>query len=171
MAEKWFADIPPGPAFDRKLPLEPSQNKLEERLNLGNFPTDAIYLAFHTENRLHPDFYATDLLSDVLCNGPSSRLYRKLLKEKRLFAQIDCYITGTIDPGLLIIEGKPNDGISLKKAEEEIWQVLNALKANPISEPELQKWKNKVESTLVFSEMNILNKAINLGFFELLIQI
>ncbi len=168
LSEKWFGDIPPGPSFKRTLPPEPPQMKLEQRINHGQFPTDALYLAFHTESRLHPDFYATDLLSDILCNGSSSRLYRKLLKERGLFAQIDCYISGTIDPGLLIIEGKPNDNISLETAEIAIWEELDRLKSTPIATEELQKWKNKIESHLVFSELNILNKAINLAFFELL---
>ena len=168
LAEKWFGEIPGGPALHRTIPSEPVQEKLEQRINQGQFPTDALFLAFHTESRLHPDFYATDLLSDILCNGNSSRLFRKLLKENPLFAQIDCYISGTIDPGLLIIEGKPNEGVTLEEAEQAIWQELELLKANRIAEEELQKWKNKIESHLVFSELNILNKAINLAFFELL---
>ncbi len=168
LAEKWFGDIPSGAVPERRLPQEPPQRKLEQRINESNVPVDALYLAFHTVSRTHPDFYATDLLSDVLCNGRSSRLYRRLLKERELFAAIDCYISGSIDPGLLIIEGKPAEGVILETAEAAVWEELEALKAEPIPEVELEKWQNKVESMLAFSESNVLNKAINLAFFELL---
>jgi predicted Zn-dependent peptidase len=104
----------------------------------------------------------------VLCNGKSSRLYKKLFKEKELFSYIDCYVTGSVDPGLLIIEGRPADGISLDQAKAAIWKELELLKTDGINDHELRKWKNKVESTLAFSELSVLNKAINLAFFEML---
>ena len=168
LSEKWFGDIPAGKIPARRLPKEPSQKKLERRINQSNVPLDAIYLAFHTPGRNDKDFYAIDLISDILCNGPSSRLYSRLLRERGLFSQIDAYLTGSIDPGLLIIEGKPSEGVSLDKAAKAIWTEVNRLKDQVISERELQKWKNQVESTLVFSETNILNKAMNLAFFELM---
>lgn len=168
LVEKWFGDIPSGDPMERKLPQEPPQKRLERRINEANVPVDAIYLAFHMPARSHPDYYVADLISDVLSNGSSSRLYRRLLKEQELFSSIDCYVSGSIDPGLFIIEGKPADGVSLDQASAAIWKELQELKDSPIPEEELQKLKNKMESTLIFSELNILNKAINLSFFELL---
>lgn len=169
LAEKWFGDIPRGMVPERKLPPEPPQKQLERRISEStNVPTDALYLAFHVPDRLHPDYYAADLMSDILCNGPSSRLYRQLLKTEQLFASIDCYVTGSVDPGLLIIEGRPSENISLEAAEAAIWRVLEELKQDGVSERELQKIKNKAESNLTFSELNVLNKAINLAFYELL---
>jgi len=168
LSEKWFGDIPAGKTPERRLPQEPLQERLQKRINQANVPVDALYLAFHTVERLHEDYYVTDLLSDLLCNGQSSRLYRNLLKKRQLFSAIDCYITGNIDPGLLIIEGKPSDGVTLEEAEAAIWEEIEKVKAAPVAERELQKLKNKIESTLVFSESNILNKAINLAYFELL---
>lgn len=166
--EKWFGSIPKGNVPQRRLPKEPPQIKLARKIQQANVPVDALYLAFHCPSRTDDNFYATDLLTDVLSNGPSSRLYRRLLKEQNLFSSIDCYITGNIDPGLLIIEGKPAEGVSLEKAAEAIWKEIEILKSEPIPEKELQKLKNKIESALAFSEANVLNKAINLAFFELL---
>ena len=167
--KKWFGDIPPGPANTRNLPQEPPQKEMVRRtIESPKVPLDAIYLAFHTCARTNRDFHATDLLSDVLGNGPSSRLYRKLLKEEGLFSHIDCYISGNIEPGLLILEGKPSKGVSIEKAKAVLWQELQLLKKYPLPAKELQKLKNKSESALIFSEVNILNKAINLAFFELL---
>lgn len=169
LSQKWFGDIPPGEVPPRNFPQEPPQKRLEKRINqAGNIPTDALYLAFHVPGRLHPDYYAADLLSDVLCNGPSSRLYRRLLKQERLFSSIDCYLTGSIDPGLLIIEGRPSEGVSLETAEAAIWREIELLKEEGLTERELQKIKNKVEANLMFSELNVLNKAMNLAYYELL---
>ncbi len=168
LVEKWFGDIPSGNIPLRRLPAEPPQGELHQQTQAAKVPVDALYLTFHMGNRKDKDFYAVDLLSDVLGSGPSSRLFRRLLKEQRLFSSIDCYITASIDPGLLIIEGKPSDGITLEVAEVAIWKELEELKINQLSERELQKLKNKSEASLVFSEASVLNKAINLAFFELL---
>lgn len=168
MVNKWFADISPGPVIERILPPEPPQELLQKRILRAQAPTDAIYLAFHIPSRVDRDFYAVDLLSDVLGNGPSSRLYQRLLKERELFSSIDCYISGTIDPGLLIIEAKPVAGVSNQQARTAIWEELQLLKETGLGHRELEKVKNKVESTLIFSELNALNRAINLAFFEIL---
>lgn len=166
LSQKWFADIPRGTFKGKNIPQEPIQKKLEHKIHVADVPVDAIYLAFHVPGRRSSDYYTVDLISDVLGNGPSSRLYRKLLKEKRLFNTIDAYITGNVHPGLLIIEGKPAKGVSLEEGKEAIWLELEELKRTIIDESELLKYKNKVESALVFSEMSILNKAINLAFYE-----
>ncbi len=168
LTEKWFGDIPSGPVIERKLPAEPPQKALQKRVLSSSAPMDALYLAFHIPSRVDASFYGVDLLSDVLGNGPSSRLYQRLLKDREIFTSIDCYITSTIDPGLLIIEGKPNDGVSLEEARLAIWEELELLKTEGIPPRELTKLQNKVESTLVFSELNMLNRAINLAFFEIL---
>ena len=167
LAEKWFGDIPAGEVAKRRLPTEPTQMEYREKTVEAKVPVDAIYLVFHTCSRTHPDFYAVDLLSDVLASGASSRLYRRLLKEKKLFSHIDCYITASNDPGLLIVEGKPANGVSMEDAEKAVWEELEQLVASPISTAELEKIVNKSESSLVFSEVSVLNKAINLAFFEL----
>jgi predicted Zn-dependent peptidase len=168
LTEEWFGEIPSGTTPKRHLPQEPPQLEMHQRIQFSNVPVDAIYLAFHTPARDDVNFYKVDLLSDVLCNGGSSRLYRRLLRDQRLFTNIDAYITGNIDPGLLIIEGKPADGVTIEEAEAAIWKELEELKNDMIPETELQKLKNKIESTLVFSETNVLNKAMNLAFFELI---
>lgn len=166
LAEKWFGDIPACEIPSRSLDLEPEQAE-NRRLEIeADVPIDSIYMAFRMPDRLHPDYYTIDLISDILCSGNSSRLYRRLVREQELFSYIDCYITGTIDPGLLIVEGKPSSGVSLEDAEQAIWKQLNELKDELIAEKELQKIKNKVESNLIFAESSVLNKAINLAFFE-----
>jgi len=168
LVQKWFGEIPAGNIPERRLPTEPPQLRLEKKIQEASVPVDALYLAFHIPERLHPDYYAIDLLSDILCNGSSSRLYRRLLKEQHLFTSIDCYITGSIDPGLIVVEGKPSEGVTLEEAEKAIWEELRKIKEEQIEAEELEKVKNKIESTMVFAETNVLNKAMNLSFYELL---
>lgn len=168
LAQKWFADIPAGPSERQPLQTETPQSTAIRKEVRSNVPVPAIFLAFKTPARLESDFYAVDLLSDVLAQGHSSRLYRRLLKEKQLFSQIDAYITANIDPGLLVIEGRPADGVSIDNALAAVWEELNLLKNEAVDERELKKIQHRFESTIVFSETSILNKAQNLGFYEIL---
>lgn len=168
LAEKWFGSIASPAAPQRLLPVEPPQQKAEYREVRANVPVPAIYMAFRTPARLSPEFYAVDLLSDVLAHGHSSRLYRRLLKEKKLFSQIDAYVTAYLDPGLLVVEGRPAEGVSVEKAIEAVWEELNLLKNEVIETRELQKIQHRFESTVVFSETSVLNKAQNLGFYEII---
>ena len=167
LTEKWFGDIPAGNTPPRQLPVEPPQQQRQEKLVNSVVPMDALYLGFHSPGRMQDDYYVADILSDILCNGNSSRLHLRLHKEDRIFNQIDAFVTGNIDPGLLVIQGRPAEGIDLKTAEAAVWKELELLKNEKVTETELQKYKNKVESALIFSETNILNKAINLAYFEL----
>lgn len=168
LANKWFSDIPRSEISKRKLPKEPKQKALQRKITKNKVPIDALYMAFHMPDRLHEDYYAIDLLSDVICNGRSSRFYKSLYKEQKIFSSIDSYITGSIEPGLLVIEGRLSDGFTLEYAEQKVWEELEKIKKDGITEQELQKYKNKVESTIEFSEASILNKAINLAFYELI---
>lgn len=168
LAEKWFGSIPATQTPVRQLVPEPPQTQAAHKVVTANVPVPAVYLAFRTPSRIDQAFYAVDLLSDVLALGPSSRLYRRLLKEQALFSSIDAYVTANIDPGLLVIEGRPADGISIEDALAAIWRELEQLKNEAIEERELQKIQHRFESTLVFSETSVLNKAQNLAFYELL---
>lgn len=168
LAEKWFGNIPSGEKLPRMLPIEDDQN--EERIEVvkANVPLNAIYKVFHMPARTEEGYYAADLISDILSRGNSSRLFRNLLKDKKLFSDINAYLTGSLDAGLFVVEGKPLPHVSMEQAEAAIWEELDRICNEPVSEEELTKVKNKMESTMVFSEMSLLDKAMNLAYFELL---
>ena len=168
LAEKWFGPIPAGAKPVRQLPIEPPQREARRKEVHADVPQNAIYMAFHGPARDDERYYAMDLITDVLAQGASSRLYRRLVKEDELFSEINAYQTGSLDPGLIVIEGKPLPGIAMETAEKAIWSQLEQLRVEPVPSYELEKVKNKVESTMVFAEMAILEKAMNLAFFELL---
>ncbi|MBC7885800.1 MAG: insulinase family protein [Saprospiraceae bacterium] len=168
IVEKWFDEIPRGNYIKAMLPPEPPQVEFRQEIIRANVPHDAIYQAYHMADRLSDEYYSCDLLSDVLANGRSSRFYQRLYKEQQLFSTIDAFISGTIDPGLFIFEGKTMPGVPIQQAKESIAREIDIIKTELISESELTKLKNSVESSLVFSEVSILNKAISLAYFEVL---
>lgn len=168
LAERWFGDIAAGDINPRKLPVEPRQTAPRREIVNGNVPLNAIYMAFHMSSRYQDVYYASDLISDILSRGQSARLYRRLVKEQKLFSDINAYLTGSLDAGLFVIEGKPSPGVTLEDAEKAIWVELDQLKDELVIEQELTKVKNKMESTMVFTEMSLLDKAMNLAYFELL---
>ncbi|WP_029284284.1 pitrilysin family protein [Pedobacter sp. R20-19] len=168
MAEKWFEPIPAGDKYVRDLIQEDLQTESRSETVKANVPLNAIYMAFKMPGRLNADYYAFDLLSDILSRGQSSRLYNSLLKEQKLFSDINAYISSSLDAGLFIVEGKLVEGVTIETAEKAIWAELDKLKAEVVTDKELMKVKNKVESVLVFSEMSLLDKAMNLAYYELL---
>ncbi|MFN5790152.1 MAG: M16 family metallopeptidase [Bacteroidota bacterium] len=168
LAMKWFNDIPSGKTIKKNYSSEPPKKEARHKQSEAEVPVDAIYMTFPCPARADKAFYAVDLLSDIFSNGPSSRLIHRLTRENKYFNHIDCYVTGDFDPGLIVFEGRPTEKISLKDAEEIISKEINDLKNQLIESAELQKWKNKAESTLVLSEMGIQSKSMNLGFFEAL---
>ena len=170
LAEKWFGPIPRRDVKPRSLPVEPQQTE-ERRLTVErNVPVDALHLVFHKCDRLHPDYYVFDMLSDLLSAGRSSRLIQHLVVDCQVFGSIDAYISGSIDAGMFYVVGKLAPGITLEEAEAAVWQELEAMKTEDIAEEELEKVKNRYESEQIFSNINYLNVATNLAFFELIGQ-
>jgi zinc protease len=168
LAEKWFGPIASNNKPGRSLPKEPVQTE-ERRLTVErDVPADAIYKAYHMCSRRHPDYHTCDIISDILSRGNSSRMYKTLVKEKQLFSEINAYVSGDLDEGLFVITGKTLDGVKMEDAEAAINAELERIMHEPVTRDELQKCKNKVESTLSFSETDVLNKATNLAISELL---
>ncbi len=168
LAKKWFEPINKKNGIKRELPTEPVQTSQRMLEITSKVPFDALYMAFHMCKRSDPEYYAIDLISDVLSKGTSSRFYQKLVKEKQLFSDVNAYITGELDEGLFIISGKLMKGISIQEAEEAIWQQIEKIQTELISKMELQKVQNKIESLLAFSAMKALGNAMNLSFYELI---
>lgn len=168
LAEKWFGDIPSGEKYVRDLPQESIQQE-ERRMTVHKkVPMDAIYKTWHMCARRDPEYYATDLLSDILGGGASSRLYQSLVKEKQLFANISCYHFGSLDRGLFTIEGQLIEGVNIQEAENAIEVELDKVRNSVIDERELQKVQNKTESVMAFEDMSVMNRAGSLAFYELL---
>lgn len=168
LAEKWFGNIPAGERYERQLPVEPKQTEARFKEVEANVPLDALYKAWHIEGRLAPSYYAADLITEILSNGVSSRLYQKLVKEQQIFSNINCYHMGSIDPGLLVVDGKIVEGRTLEEANAAVEEEIQKLVDNGVTEEELKKAKNKIEAMITFEDMGLLSRANNLAFYELL---
>jgi predicted Zn-dependent peptidase len=166
--EYWFGSIPKRDKHIREITKEPIQTELRTKHIDRDVPADSFYFAYKMPDRKHRDYYTADLISDLLGRGKSSRLYDQLLKNMNLVSEINAYITGALDEGLLVISGKSTKKDSFEKIEKEIEKIIDSLRVNEISDDELTKVKNKFETSKVFSDIGVQNKAMNLGYFELI---
>ena len=168
LSQKWFGDIPAGERYERQLPQEPVQEIDRSQTVFANVPLDALYKAWHITGRLTPTYYATDLITEIMGSGFSSRLFQRLVKEEQLFSNINCYHTGSLDPGLIVIEGKVREGKTIEDANEGVEKEIKRLIAEQVSDSELQKAKNKIEAMISFEDVSLLSRANNLAFYELM---
>jgi len=168
LSEKWFGDIPLGEKYQRNLPQEPPQLETRSLKLEADVPLDAIYKCWHMYPRLDGRYYVTDLITDILSGGGSSRLHQILVKEKKVFSNVECFHFGSIDAGTVAIEGKLVKGVKMEEAEKAVDEILEQMKQEPVMEIELQKVKNKTESMIAFEDMSVMNRANSLAFYELL---
>ena len=167
LVDKWYSEIPKGEKPVRNLPQEPKQQALRLIEQTADVPANALYMAFKMCDKRHADYRATDLISDILGRGKSSRMFDKLVSDARAFTNVSAYVMGSLDDGMFVVSGMLNDGITHEEAEKRVWDVLDELVSNGVGEEELKKVKNKYESAKLFGDTSILNKAMNLCFFEL----
>jgi predicted Zn-dependent peptidase len=168
LTRKWFGPIEKRAIRSRNLPVEPQQTEARIITVERDVPSTALYKVWHVGPRNGKDFYTLDLITDLLAGGESGRLYTKLVREKKLFSEINAYLTADIDPGLIIVQGKLMKGIDIQYADESVNEVITDLQRGEVTTGEMEKVKNKFESSTVFSNTSILNKAANLSFCELL---
>ena len=168
LVAKWFGDIERRNIKPRSLLQEPGQTEPRKISVTRKVPSDAMYKVWHVPERLNKQFYVCDMITDLLSSGRSARLYQTLVKEKKLFNEINAFVSADVDPGLIILGGKVMDGVTPDEAEAEVDIVLQGLIDTPIQERELKKVKNRYESNLLMGQTNILNKAMDLSFYEML---
>ncbi|MES2379095.1 MAG: pitrilysin family protein [Bacteroidota bacterium] len=168
LAEKWFGPIPAGEKYHRNLPQEPEQCEERRETVTAKVPLNDVYIALQMPGRREQEFYAVELMSDILSRGNSSRMYRNLVKDKQLFSEVHAYVFGSLDKGMFVLEGKPTEGVTVEQAEAALWAEVELLKTEEVPADELTKVQNKTESTMIFSEMSLLDKAMNLAYYELL---
>jgi zinc protease len=168
LSQKWFGPIEKRTIHPRNLPIEPEQTEERVLTIERDVPSTALYKMWHIGPRKSNDFYTLDLITDLLAGGESGRLHTKLVREKKLFSEINAYMTTDIDPGLIVVQGKLMKGVGIQQADKSVCEVINGLRSKNEINYEMEKVKNKFESSTVFSNTSVLNKAANLAFFELL---
>ena len=167
LAEKWYGPIPAGDAPKRNLPQEPKQTEARMLEVHRPVPVTGFFETYHMMERGHERYPATDLISDVLSRGKSSRLHAELVKNRRLFSEIGAYVAGSLDPGYLVVTGKLANGANMEEAQAAVREQLERMRTELVTEQELEKSLNKIEASIVFSEVGVLEKAMNLAYNEL----
>lgn len=168
LVERWFGSIPGNNLTGRTYPSEPQQSDARRKQVTASVPSDALFLAFHGPSRMDPGFYEIAILAELLGSGKSSRLYQRLVKDQKLFAGVEAYLTGNLDPGLLVIDGHVLEGVDPQRAEDALWFELNALRNEAVTEKEIGKIRNRIEHDLAVEELDLKGRAFNLALFELL---
>jgi predicted Zn-dependent peptidase len=168
LAEKWFGELHDTPFTATPIPQEPTQTEARQLIVERDVPATTISIAYHMGDRLSKDFSTGDLVSDLLSGGDSSRLYQHLVKEQRLFASVNAYISGDVDPGLFILTGQLLPTTTEEQALAAFRRETEALKREAATAYELEKVKNKFEANTLFGELNVMNKAMNLCYYEFL---
>ena len=166
MAEKWFGSINASIRKVESFTKEEEQNNQRYKKVVAEVPVPQFILGCHMPGRNDPDYYSCDLLTDILANGKSSRLYNTLITDKKMMSAVDCYVSGTFDPGLIILEGRPLPEVSIAQSMDALWSEIENLHENPPQQRELRKVKNKVISSLKMNEISSLNKAISMAYYE-----
>ena len=168
LCEKWFGPIADNPQSAASLPQEPSQTESRREEVERNVPATMIVLAYHIGSRTSPDFFLGDMTSDLLAGGESGRLYQHLVREQRLLGSVNAYVSGEVDPGLFVFTAQLLPSTTVEQAEAALLREIEILQTEKIDEYELEKIKNKFEANTLFGELNVMNKAMNLGFYEML---
>lgn len=166
--DHWFSDIPSEEVEEKPIPKEPKQNEARFLEVASEVPLNAIFKVYHMGDRKSDNYYAMDFITDLLSDGNSSRFHTELIKKSKAFVQVDAYITGSMDNGLVILEGKLSPGATLKEADQLLQEQVGRLCTDKAEEREIEKTKNKLQSYYAFSEINLLNRAGNIAFSELL---
>ena len=167
LAEKWFGGIADEPFTPDVLPVEPEQTEARRLEVERNVPATSITITFPMGDRHSRDYYLLDLVSDLLAGGESARLYDALVRHRRLFGAVNAYITGDVDEGMFVMTGQVAPGVEVAAAEAALWDELHRLQTERVGDYELEKVRNKFEAGVLFGELNVMNKAMNLCFYAM----
>lgn len=168
LVSKWYSAIPGKNKGARILQREPIQTEYRTLTLKRNVPASAFYYAFKMSERKSEGYYIADLLSDEVGKDKSGKLYLTLKKDKALVHEINAYILGSLDEGLFIVSGKLMPGKTFEDLDTALWEVLETFKNTLISTPDLNRLRMKGKTSKAFQEQGLLNRAMNLSFFELL---
>lgn len=168
LIQKWFGDIEGNDCPNRVIPREPEQKEPRRMEVERDVPVSALYIAFPMGDRMSDEFVICDTMSDILSNGESSRMQQNLVRKEQLFSSVDAYLTGDVEEGLFVVTGYPAKGVTMKQAETALWNELENIKKELVTDYELQKVQNKFEVNTIFGELNVMNKAMNLCYYQMI---
>lgn len=166
LVQKWFGDIPTREIETRNLPREDEQRERRVLKVDSKVPKNMLYMAFPMPGFDQNEYHAVDFLTEVLGYGESALLFNNLVVKEPIFDDISAYVFGSLDDGLAIISGMPSEGISFEEAEEKVWEQIDKLHKEKITELEIARLLNKAETSEAYELDSTQNKALKLAMFE-----
>ena len=156
---------PNPPAIDMTEPEQTAERRAT--LDDGLARATRLDLAFKAIAGNTTDFYALQVLSNVLQGGQSSRLYQKLVKEKEQVTGVFGFMDEKRGPGALYVQATLKSGVKAADVEANIYQEIERLKKEPIADWELQKAKNSARRAFIINLQNSLARAVNLSQYAI----
>lgn len=165
--QRWFGNIPPSSASHPRprLPEEPAQTKARHKKVKGDVPSPVIYLNYRTPGRLHADFPAIDILCFLLGTGRSSLLYRRLVRDSDLFAEVSAGHNDSLDSGAILIDARPAEDADYGAARAALFAVVAEMVASGITQSQLDKVLNRLEQSNHYKTLNVASRAAELAFY------
>lgn len=168
MAEKWFGGIKSNIITPTNYEFDDSQSgsniiKIEKQV-----PQNMIIKAYRMCGRRDSCYQASDIISDVLANGQSSRFFKNIVSKGRAFTSLDASIWGTVDPGLMLIQGRLAPNSNYEEGEKIIDEAIIDLLQNTPTQKEIDKCVNKFESRELFNILNQGERAQKMAICEYL---
>jgi len=168
--ERWFGDIPPSSAVHPRptLPEEPAQNERRHKRVTADVPSPVIYLNYRTPGRKHPDFPAIDVLCFLLGTGRSSLLYRRLVRDGDLFAEVSASHNDGLDSGSILIDARPAEDADYATARATLFAVVAEMAHTGVSQQQLDKVINRLEQHNHYKSISVANRASELAYYAAL---
>ena len=162
-----FGKIPRGPDPPKLVTVEPPQRG-ERRVSVKKeAELPLVFAVYHAPNLTHPDTYALDILAYVLGGGQSARLHQRIVYEKQLASYASADYSGVhVDPYLFGLSAGPLPGKTAEEVEQALYAEVERIQREPITDRELQKAKNQIESEFIFAQDSVHQLATMLGAWE-----
>jgi len=169
--EKYFAPIPQGPPIPRNVPREPAQTAERRTVEYdANTPLPAVIFTYHMPEAGNPDLYALQVAANVLSNGQSSRLYRKLVYDQQIALQAGGETIVLEDPGVFFFFAILQAGKTVEEAEKSLAEEAQRLIDEPVPQEELEKARNQLIATQVFERQTVQEKGVAIGYASVILK-
>lgn len=169
MIQEYFAPIPKGADIERETFVEdPITATIKTNYHDPNIQIPAILMGYRTPAQTDRDAYILDMISTYLSDGKSSKLYKKLVDEKKKALQVFAFNGSQEDYGAYVVGALPVGETSLDDIKSEIDEEIVKLQSEPISEKDYQKLQNKFENSFVNSNSSVSGIANSLARYYML---
>ena len=167
LVKKYFADVPAAPHdVPRPTAVEPARLEEERSVVYDNVQLPLVLMAYHIPAQGTPEHYAVEMLTTVLADGQSSRLYKSLVDNQQIAVTSGAFPVSTEDPGLFVAIAVANMGIEAETLERAMEEEIERVKNELITEREFEKIRNQKENDFYSANSSMAGIAQNLATYH-----